>query len=104
MTKTYTFGIDGKEVKVVVREAKAVVISGRSELYDQHHTHGGHITEGGTGEVEPANKINLKYEIIKWVESNNVMKFNMIKTTIYLFILFNQCFQLSTLYWALVVC
>lgn len=49
VTKTYTFGIDGKEVKVVVREAKAVVISGRSELYDQHHTHGGHITEGGTG-------------------------------------------------------
>lgn len=47
--KTYTFEIDGKKVKVVIREAKAVILKGSSEIYDQHHTHGGHITEGGAG-------------------------------------------------------
>ncbi len=49
ITKTYTFEIDGKKVKVVIREAKAVIVKGSSEIYDQHHTHGGHITEGGAG-------------------------------------------------------
>lgn len=49
VTKTYTFEIDGKKVKVVIREAKAVILKGSSEIYDQHHTHGGHITEGGAG-------------------------------------------------------
>lgn len=49
VTKTYTFVIDGKKVKIVIREAKAVILKGSSEIYDQHHTHGGHITEGGAG-------------------------------------------------------
>ena len=49
VTKTYTFVIDGKKVEVVIREAKAVILKGSSEIYDQHHTHGGHITEGGAG-------------------------------------------------------
>lgn len=49
-TKTYTFRINGQDVKVVIKAAKSVIVGGKVEPYDAaHHTHGGHITNGGAG-------------------------------------------------------
>lgn len=50
LIKTYTFKISDKDVEVVIKAAKSVTVGGKVEPYDAaHHTHGGHITNGGAG-------------------------------------------------------
>ncbi len=53
LIKTYTFKVSGGEdivVKIKTTNGQVSTISGKIEMFDQHHhTHGGHITAGGAG-------------------------------------------------------